>query len=95
MEMATFLGDVERPGRFTDPASCPFQQDKLCTVHSIRPLGCRIFFCDQTATDWQQDQYARLHSELKRLHNELEIPYFYVEWRDALQAIGLSDVVSP
>ncbi|NIA20713.1 MAG: hypothetical protein GWP05_01825 [Anaerolineaceae bacterium] len=24
---------------------CPFQQDRLCAVHPVRPLGCRHFFC--------------------------------------------------
>src|SRR5687767_6838656 len=32
-------------------SGCPFQHDKLCTVHAIRPFGCRVFFCDETSTD--------------------------------------------
>ncbi|MGH7214404.1 MAG: hypothetical protein ACREIT_06545, partial [Tepidisphaeraceae bacterium] len=70
-------------------SGCPFQLDKLCTVHAIRPFGCRIFFCDSTATQWQQEQYERFHAELKRLHEQLDVPYFYVEWRQALRALGV------
>ena len=67
---------------------CPFQRHKLCTVHSIRPFGCRVFFCDETSTDWQRRQYEAFHAELKRLHRRLDVPYFYVEWRDALRALS-------
>lgn len=28
------------------PDGCPFQVGGLCTVREVRPLGCRIFFCD-------------------------------------------------
>ncbi len=63
---------------------CPFQVGKLCGVHTIRPFGCRMYFCDTTAADWQQETYEMFHRKLKLLHDELGIPYFYVEWRAAL-----------
>jgi Fe-S-cluster containining protein len=66
---------------------CPFQLARLCSVHTIRPFGCRIFFCDETSTQWQRDQYERFHAELKRLHAALDVPYFYVEWREALRVL--------
>src|SRR5688572_18879813 len=74
----------------TSSPGCPFQQAKLCTVHPIRPFGCRIFFCDPTSTDWQNDAYERFHARLKDLHRELNVPYFYVEWRRALGELGLA-----
>jgi hypothetical protein len=73
-----------------DGTGCPFQIGKLCGVHGFRPFGCRVFFCDPTATQWQQDQYERFHGELRKRHDELGIPYFYVEWRAGLRAVGLS-----
>ncbi|HWE94497.1 MAG TPA: hypothetical protein VG269_11085, partial [Tepidisphaeraceae bacterium] len=72
-----------------DGKGCPFQRLKLCTVHAIRPFGCRMFFCDATSTQWQNDAYERFHAELKQLHERLEVPYFYVEWRQALRELGL------
>ncbi len=68
---------------------CPFQVDKLCSVHTIRPFGCRMFFCDATAADWQNQTYERFQVELKTLHESLSVPYFYTEWRQALRALGL------
>jgi Fe-S-cluster containining protein len=96
MEMGTFLAELERSKQChlsgTAGGGCPFQIDGLCSVHTIRPFGCRIFFCDETSTQWQHEQYARFHQELKRLHEELRIPYFYVEWREALRALeGYND----
>lgn len=84
MELAAFLHDVPEIRPAGDPGRCPYQLDRLCSVHEARPFGCRVFFCDATATMWQQEQYARYHAELKRLHDELEVPYFYVEWRQGL-----------
>ncbi len=49
-----------------------------------------MFFCDATSTEWQNAAYERFHSELKRLHEELAVPYFYLEWRQALKFLGLA-----
>jgi hypothetical protein len=59
-------------------------------VHGFRPFGCRVFFCDPTATQWQQEQYEQFHGKMRKLHDELGVPYFYVEWRAGLKAAGLS-----
>ena len=100
MEMATFIAEL--PGHqarpFTsvvDPTGCPFEQDNLCSVHPIRPFGCRIFFCDEAVGDWQRQQYERFHAELKRLHDRFDVPYFYVEWRQALKSVYLPVVSEP
>jgi Fe-S-cluster containining protein len=69
--------------------SCIFQINNLCSVHASRPFGCRVFFCDPTATDWQQRQYDLFHSRIKQLHEQLGIPYMYVEWRQGLTAARL------
>jgi len=94
MELAAFLHDVAGLGKSIDSSladwnglGCPFQSGKLCGVHPIRPFGCRIFFCDPTAIEWQQEQYETFHRQLKDLHNDLGIPYFYAEWREALRML--------
>jgi Fe-S-cluster containining protein len=95
MEMAAFLRELESSGRSMPPpqgGGCPFQINKLCSVHAIRPFGCRLFFCDATSTEWQQEQYQHFHRRLRVLHDELEVPYFYLEWR---QALGIAIDQSP
>jgi Fe-S-cluster containining protein len=91
LELARFAMDLSvRPAADWDGRGCPFQVSKLCGVHAIRPFGCRIFFCDASSTTWQQDLYERLHAQLRKLHDQLGVPYHYVEWRQGLFAAGLA-----
>ena len=96
MELAAFTHNLQlkSPGSLlpgpSNPGGCPFQRNKLCGVHTIRPMGCRLFFCDTTATEWQRDQYEQFHAELKRLHETMAVPYYYMEWRTALTQLGLN-----
>jgi Fe-S-cluster containining protein len=95
IELATFLHDYLNQSH-TPPSSskswdgkgCPFQIGKLCGVHSMRPMGCRLYFCDDSSTSWQREQYELFHSRLKRLHESMEVPYAYMEWRSALNLLG-------
>lgn len=105
LELAAFLHDFppldRMPHRLQKSIAdwtgdgCPFQVRKFCGLHNIRPFGCRIFFCDATSTEWQHEQYERLHAELQHLHDALDVPYFYVEWRQALAVLNLADPRSP
>ncbi len=97
MELANFLHEVTNLAQEMGPRSaawdgtgCPFQVNRLCGVHAIRPFGCRMFLCDATSTQWQQQAYERFHTELKRLHEHHNVPYRYVEWRQALRELGLA-----
>lgn len=75
----------------TDPdtidlqASCVFQVAKLCSIHAVRPLGCRVFFCQQGTEQWQQDLYEHAMNRLRTLHETHALPYRYMEWRAALR----------
>lgn len=73
----TLESAVSKPG-------CVFQDRNLCTVHAIKPLGCRVYFCDRSAQDWQHQLSERLISELRELHDRHNVPYRYGEWRAML-----------
>jgi Fe-S-cluster containining protein len=96
IELATFLHEyLDRPlnrlrqaAAAWDGKSCPFQSDRLCDVHTMRPMGCRMFFCDASSNQWQNEQYEKFHGRLKRLHESLAVPYAYLEWRSALAMLG-------
>jgi len=66
------------------PGACVHQIDGLCSTHTIRPLGCRVFFCDESSESWQHDLYEKYQAELRVLHDRLGIPYAYMEWRSGL-----------
>jgi Fe-S-cluster containining protein len=90
LELAAFIAGNPKPVVDWDGTGCPFQAGKLCTVHTIRPFGCRMYFCDPTATEWQQGMYEQFHARLKALHEALGVPYYYVEWRAALRELALA-----
>ena len=85
LEIAWFCRQVPTVSQPVDlKASCPFQVDGLCSTHAIRPLGCRVYFCQQGTQDWQQDVYEAFQQQLVELHQKHEIPYAYMEWRAGL-----------
>lgn len=63
---------------------CPFQVGHLCGAHAHRPLGCRVYFCDRTAQQWQHDLCEDALARVKALHDAHAIPYRYGEWRAML-----------
>ena len=63
---------------------CPLQIEKRCSIHTVRPLGCRVFFCQQGTEQWQRDLYEQFLTQLRRLHDGLGIEYRYMEWRAGL-----------
>ena len=73
---------------------CPFQLDILCSVHTIRPVGCRVYFCDPTAQTWMEDLAERAHGWIRAIHESHDIEYRYGEWRSMLAMFAGSDVLS-
>ena len=59
---------------------CPYQVNKLCTTHTIRPLGCRIFFCQAGTQEWQSELYEGYLSDLRVLHDKHGLHYRYADW---------------
>jgi len=66
---------------------CPFQVDGLCGVHTIKPVACRTFFCDPTATEWQRELTERCLGMLRRLHDRHGLAYRYGEWRSMMSLV--------
>lgn len=67
------------------PGWCPFYRKRLCTLRDLRPVGCRVYFCDP---DYQanamEDDAAWAHAELQALHRELDLAYRYAPFVDLL-----------
>jgi Fe-S-cluster containining protein len=50
---------------------CPFQKGNLCTAREPRPLGCRVYYCDQNYQETGQaisEKYLRRLKELAEEH---------------------------
>ncbi len=63
-----------------DAMRCPFQVGQSCSTHAVRPLGCRVFFCQQGTEHWQHALYERYLAHLRTLHERYLAPYRYLEW---------------
>ncbi len=70
--------------------ACALQIDGKCSVHPIRPLGCRIYFCQEGTEAWQQRIYEQFQSLLRTFHQTHGLAYRYMEWRVGL-AEGLAN----
>jgi Fe-S-cluster containining protein len=63
---------------------CPYLEGNLCGAHGTKPLGCRVYFCDATAQDWQHELTERALRDIRALHEQFNVPYVYDEWRRQL-----------
>ncbi len=70
------------------PLRCPYQAGPRCLARSVRPLGCRAFFCPRALPDQKLPLYEKYHRRLRRLHDEHSIPYLYVEMTAALSELS-------
>lgn len=87
LELAYFLHGCGLPWPLPLGDACPFQVAGRCITRSYRPLGCRIFYCDPDMRDWQGPEYESRLMELRRMSEELAIPYRYLEWLSALRRL--------
>ena len=50
--------DLQEIDKARELGTCPLLESGLCSVHAIRPFGCRSYFCDPRA-QWQGSAYER------------------------------------
>lgn len=96
LEAAYTLVRLEREGRVVtreevhaaiERGDCPLLTANLCGAHAMKPLGCRVYFCDRAATTWQSDLSERLLAMIRALHQRRGIEYRYAEWGAMLEAL--------
>jgi Fe-S-cluster containining protein len=73
---------------------CPFQLANLCGIHAIKPLGCRVYFCDRSAQQWQEELSESMLAQIRAIHARHAIEYRYAEWCRML-ALFLPAVTTP
>ncbi|HYF13540.1 MAG TPA: hypothetical protein VD971_00560 [Phycisphaerales bacterium] len=76
------VGDARRRG------DCPFLEGNACGVHESKPVGCRVYFCDRSATGWQEDLSERALARVRAIHDRYGVPYRYGEWRGMLELLA-------
>lgn len=74
--------------------TCPHAVAGRCHARSQRPLGCRVFYCDPAAQGWQGPMTEEYLGRLRKLHEDLEVPYFYADWLTVLAALRSAGATS-
>lgn len=59
------------------PEFCPFQQGNLCTAREPRPLGCRVYYCDQSYQQTCSDIMEKYTRRLKQLAESEGLAWLY------------------
>lgn len=79
LEVAYLLAKEPLPDGERVPGQCPYQKESLCMARSGRPLGCRLYYCDDRLEEAISDLYERFHKALVDLHKRYDIEYEYQE----------------
>lgn len=87
LEVCYYLA-MGQTGVPTSEAVCPHAHDGKCHVRDRRPLACRIFYCDPAAQEWQGPLTEERLGTLRKMHDQLGVPYFYADWMRVLRALG-------
>ena len=68
-----------------DQHLCPFFSDGLCRARAVRPLGCRLYFCDPGYAPAMEELSERYHTRLKALVDRSGGPWDYAPFVDAVR----------
>lgn len=78
-EAALLLADAPPPSRpLDDGTNCPWQdQQGRCTAREARPLGCRVYFCEDRYQEHAHALSETYIGRLRRLAETLDLPWNY------------------
>jgi len=87
LEVVYFLAQHPSPLPVTEDV-CPHAIDGMCHARVGRPLGCRVFYCDPQAQDWQGPMTEEMLAQLREMHVQLNVPYAYQDWLAILRRVA-------
>lgn len=77
LEADVLLSDAPAYETPTEISFCPFQVNNLCTAREVRPLGCRVYFCDVNYVGKAEPITEKFIGELKTLSAEFGVGWSY------------------
>jgi len=77
LEADVLLRDAPPYAKPVTDAGCPFQVEGLCTAREDRPLGCRVYFCDESYQETGQRISEHGLRQLKQLAERRELAWRY------------------
>lgn len=96
VELAYFLGcsddELAAPA---DRSFCPYQQGGQCVARVQRPVGCRIYFCEDRSQHWQGELTESTLRRLAEIGEKFKLEYAYLEWTVALRKLANRVIEQP
>lgn len=89
VELAYFVGCAD--GELLAPPDrsfCPYQQAGRCVARVQRPVGCRVYFCEDRSQHWQADLTEATLRRLAEIGDKFQLEYAYLEWTTALRKLA-------
>ncbi len=71
---------------------CPYQSEKGCITHKFRPTGCRIFYCSNLPTEFQNELSEKVITRLRRLHEQFGAVYYYCDLLNWFRRAALRNI---
>ena len=84
-ELANLISQSPIDADEIEHLKCPYQQNDLCLARNARPLGCRLFFCDEKINDQYQQIYEDCYAKIKQAHLKFSTAYNYIELSTGLK----------
>ena len=86
-EMMLLLAEAPAPVRpLDDGVSCPWQDEGgRCNAREARPLGCRVYYCDESYQETSHALSETFLARLKRLTADLGLPWGYAAFHSHLR----------
>ena len=78
---------TDNPPSKVPPLRCCYQTGQICTARGNRPLGCRMFFCDEKVSGLYEDIYEDFHRRITELHHRWDVEYYYIELSEGLSQL--------
>jgi len=66
---------------------CPYLGGNLCGAHAMKPVGCRVYFCERGVEAWQNDLSEQALRVVRGIHERHGVEYRYGEWRAMLKQV--------
>jgi len=76
LERALVLRRHAQP-RLTPSGACCFLVEGRCSIHPLRPLACRVYFCDPAHKAREQDIYHAFQRRVRALTDKHHLAWNY------------------
>ena len=95
LEARRFVRGVDTSGWDPESGLCPAWKDRKCTARDLRPVACRVYYCDPEFEERVQDLMERYVTRLKWLHEKHGLEWDYRDFLEHLRVQRADRAATP